>query len=135
MSSQHLHQVVLQWYVAPPDCTDKPHTDAKGVIVTDTFNKASLPIAFLFHSCLPLPLPFHPSLFPHRRISVYTRPVPFALPASPIALKHPLSSSHGDKVTYKFIIGGCWVTNAKPIQVDHGFINNVYTAPPKSIPP
>ena len=55
-------------------------------------------------------------------------------PASPIALKRPLSSSYGDKVAYKSIVGGRWVTNAKPTQVYHGSIN-VYPAPPKSVPP
>jgi hypothetical protein len=32
----------------------------------------------------------------------------FASPASPIALKRPLSSSHGVKVAYMFIVGGRW---------------------------
>jgi hypothetical protein len=58
-----------------------------------------------------------------------------SLRPSPIALKRPLSSSHGDKLTYKFIVSGRWVTNPKPTQVYHGFINNVHTAPPKSVPP
>jgi hypothetical protein len=50
--------------------------------------------------------------------------------ATLISLKRPLSSSHGDNVAYKFIVGGRWVTNVKPTQVDHGSINNVYTAQP-----
>ena len=57
----------------------------------------------------------------------------FTSPASPIALKHPLSSSHKDKVAYKFIVHGRWVTN--PTQVNHGSINKMDPAPPKSVPP
>jgi hypothetical protein len=35
------------------------------------------------------------------------------------------------KMAYKFIVDGRWMTNdAEPTEVDHGFINNVYTAPP-----
>ena len=37
-----------------------------------------------------------------------------------------------DKIAYKFIVDGRWMTNdAEPTEVDHGFVNNVYTAPPK----
>ncbi|KAF8263858.1 hypothetical protein EI94DRAFT_1500667, partial [Lactarius quietus] len=37
-----------------------------------------------------------------------------------------------EKMAYKFIVDGRWMTNdAEPTEVDHGFINNVYTAPPK----
>ena len=36
------------------------------------------------------------------------------------------------KMAYKFIVDGRWMTNnAEPTEVDHGFINNIYTAPPK----
>jgi hypothetical protein len=36
-----------------------------------------------------------------------------------------------DKIAYKFIVDGRWVTNdAEPTETDHGFVNNVYTAPP-----
>jgi hypothetical protein len=35
------------------------------------------------------------------------------------------------KMAYKFIVDGRWMTDdAKPTEVDHGFINNIYTAPP-----
>ena len=35
-------------------------------------------------------------------------------------------------MAYKFIVDGRWMTNdAEPTEVDHGFINNVYTAPAK----
>jgi hypothetical protein len=33
---------------------------------------------------------------------------------------------------YKFIVDGRWMTNdTEPTGIDHGFVNNVYTAPPK----
>ena len=39
-------------------------------------------------------------------------------------------------MAYKFIVDGRWMTNdAEPTEVDHGFINNVYTAPPKPVLP
>ena len=54
-------------------------------------------ITFLFHSCLASSLSFHSPSFPRHRISVYTnRPALSAPPASPIALKHPLDSSHSE---------------------------------------
>lgn len=41
-----------------------------------------------------------------------------------------------DKMAYKFIVDGRWMTNdAEPKEIDHGFINNVYTAPPKPVLP
>ncbi|KAI0292605.1 hypothetical protein B0F90DRAFT_238613 [Multifurca ochricompacta] len=37
-----------------------------------------------------------------------------------------------DKFAYKFIVDGRWMTNdAEPTEIDHGFVNNVYTAPQK----
>ena len=40
------------------------------------------------------------------------------------------------KMAYKFIVDGRWMTNdAEPKEVDHGFINNVYIAPPKPVLP
>jgi hypothetical protein len=40
-----------------------------------------------------------------------------------------------EKIAYKFIVDGRWMTNdAEPTEVDHGFVNNVYTAPPKPVP-
>lgn len=40
------------------------------------------------------------------------------------------------KMAYKFIVDGRWMTNnAEPTEVDHGFINNIYTAPPKPSTP
>lgn len=36
-----------------------------------------------------------------------------------------------DKIAYKFIVDGRWMTNdTEPTEIDHGFVNNVYTAPP-----
>jgi hypothetical protein len=41
-----------------------------------------------------------------------------------------------DKMEYKFIADGRWMTNdAEPIEIDHGFINNVYTALHKPVLP
>ena len=40
------------------------------------------------------------------------------------------------KIAYKFIVDGRWMTNdAEPTEVDHGFVNNVYTAPAKPVLP
>ena len=37
-----------------------------------------------------------------------------------------------EKIAYKFIVDGRWMTNdTEPTEIDHGFVNNVYTAPPK----
>ena len=116
-----------------------PHIDAIEVIVTGIFDQASTLISSFFFFiplmpsiatgttlCLP-PLLFSSS--PH----LYQASL-FTSPASPIALKRPLSSSHGDKVACKFVVCGRCVTNAKPTQVNQGSINNVYTAPFKSVP-
>ena len=42
-----------------------------------------------------------------------------------------------EKLTYKFVVDGRWTVNdAEPTEYDHsGFINNVYTAPPKPAEP
>ncbi|EIM85562.1 uncharacterized protein STEHIDRAFT_140162 [Stereum hirsutum FP-91666 SS1] len=42
-----------------------------------------------------------------------------------------------DKITYKFIVDGHWVTSDRePTETDHGgFVNNVYTAPSRPEPP
>lgn len=41
-----------------------------------------------------------------------------------------------DKICYKFIVDGRWVTNdAEPTESEGGFVNNVYTAPSKPAPP
>ena len=38
----------------------------------------------------------------------------------------------GDKIAYKFIVDCRWMTNdAEPTEADHGFVSNIYTAPPK----
>lgn len=42
---------------------------------------------------------------------------------------------YGDKIQYKFIVDGMWVTDeAAPSEADGGFVNNVYTAPAKPAP-
>ena len=40
-----------------------------------------------------------------------------------------------DKMEYKFIVDGRWMTNDGPTEVDPGFIIAVYTAPPIPVLP
>ncbi|KAI0278555.1 hypothetical protein BGY98DRAFT_879514, partial [Russula aff. rugulosa BPL654] len=80
-----------------------PHTDANEVIVTGTFDQASL----LWSSSL--------------RAS-----------RKPDGFEAPIFIPWKDKIAYKFIVDGRWMTNdTEPTEIDHGFVNNVYTAPSK----
>ena len=59
----------------------------------------------------------------------------FTSPASSIALKGSLYSSH-EETTYKFIVDGRWMTkDVEPTEVDPGFIIDVYATPPMPVPP
>jgi len=50
----------------------------------------------------------------------------------PDGFEAPVFIPWKDKIAYKFIVDGRWLTNDnEPTEVDHGFVNNVYTAPPK----
>jgi hypothetical protein len=107
MSLQDSHQVIVRWCVATPDYRVPytgpltSHTDANEVIVTGTFDQASLPIAsFLFF--IPL-MPRIDTGISLRLPSILFSSSPylclhqaglFTSPASPIALKRSLSSSH-----------------------------------------
>ncbi|KAH9991498.1 hypothetical protein BJV77DRAFT_922730, partial [Russula vinacea] len=80
-----------------------PRTDAYEVIVTGTFDQAS----------------------PLWSSSV-------RLSRKPDGFEAPVLIPWKDTIQYKFIVDGRWMTNdAEPKVVDHGFVNNLYTAPPK----
>ena len=50
----------------------------------------------------------------------------------PDGFEAPVYIPWKDKIAYKFIVDGRWLTNdTEPTEVDHGFVNNVYTAPPR----
>jgi hypothetical protein len=50
----------------------------------------------------------------------------------PDGFEAPVFVPWKDKIAYKFIVDGRWMTNdAEPTEIDHGYVNNVYTAPPK----
>ncbi len=54
------------------------------------------------------------------------------LSRKPDGFEAPVFIPWKDKIAYKFIVDGRWMTNdTEPTEVDHGFVNNVYTAPPK----
>ena len=54
------------------------------------------------------------------------------LSRKPNGFEAPVLIPWKDKIAYKFIVDGRWMTNdAEPTEVDHGFVNNVYTAPSK----
>jgi hypothetical protein len=54
------------------------------------------------------------------------------LSRKPDGFEVPVFIPWKDKIAYKFIVDGRWMTNdAEPTEVDHGFVNNVYTAPSK----
>ena len=54
------------------------------------------------------------------------------LTRKPDGFEAPVHVRWRDKVQYKFIVDGRWMTNdAEPTMIDHGFVNNVYTSPPK----
>lgn len=54
------------------------------------------------------------------------------LTRKPDGFEAPVLIPWKDKIAYKFIVDGRWMTNDKePTEVDHGFVNNVYTAPQK----
>jgi len=54
------------------------------------------------------------------------------LTRKPDGFETPVLIPWKDKIAYKFIVDGRWVTNdAEPTEIDNGFVNNVYTAPPK----
>lgn len=84
-----------------------PHTDANEVSVTGTFDK------------------------PEWKTSLHLTRKPDGFEAPPIYVPWR------DKFAYKFVVDGRWVTNdAEPTEVaPGGFVNNVYTAPPKPVLP
>jgi len=54
------------------------------------------------------------------------------LSRKPDGFETPVFIPWKDKIAYKFIVDGRWVTNdTEPTEIDHGFVNNVYTAPSK----
>jgi hypothetical protein len=54
------------------------------------------------------------------------------LTRKPDGFETPVLIPWQDKIAYKFIVDGRWMTNDRePTEIDHGFVNNVYTAPPK----
>lgn len=54
------------------------------------------------------------------------------LSRKPDGFEAPVLIPWKDTIQYKFIVDGRWMTNdAEPKVVDHGFVNNLYTAPPK----
>lgn len=54
------------------------------------------------------------------------------LSRKPDGFEAPVFIPWKDKIAYKFIVDGRWMTNdTEPTEIDHGFVNNVYTAPPK----
>ena len=54
------------------------------------------------------------------------------LTRKPNGFEAPVLIPWKDKIAYKFIVDGRWMTNdTEPTEIDHGFVNNVYTAPPK----
>jgi hypothetical protein len=60
------------------------------------------------------------------------------LTRKPDGFEAPVLIPWQDKIAYKFIVDGRWMTNGtEPTEIDHGFVNNVYTAPskPPTIPP
>ena len=155
MSSQDLHQVILRWCVfdafrplilSPHKY--RPHTDANEVIVTGTFDQASPParpyyfsLCFLFIFLMPsittglsLRLPsFIFSSAPHLCIQWSSS---IRLTRKPDGFEAPVLIPWQDKIAYKFIVDGRWMTNdTEPTEIDHGFVNNVYTAPQKPSSP
>jgi len=57
------------------------------------------------------------------------------LARKPDGFEAPIFIPWKDKIAYKFIVDGRWMTNnAEPTEVDHGYVNNVYTAPSKPPP-
>jgi Glycogen recognition site of AMP-activated protein kinase len=54
------------------------------------------------------------------------------LSRKPDGFEAPVLIPWKDKIMYKFIVDGRWMTNdTQPTEIDHGFVNNVYTAPSK----
>lgn len=54
------------------------------------------------------------------------------LSRKPDGFEAPVFIPWKDKIAYKFIVDGRWMTNdTEPTEIDHGFVNNVYTAPSK----
>jgi hypothetical protein len=54
------------------------------------------------------------------------------LSRKPDGFEAPVFIPWKDTIQYKFIVDGRWMTNdAEPKVIDHGFVNNLYTAPPK----
>ena len=50
----------------------------------------------------------------------------------PDGFEAPVFIPWKNKIAYKFIVDGRWMTNdTEPTEIDHGFVNNVYTAPSK----
>jgi hypothetical protein len=57
------------------------------------------------------------------------------LARKPDGFEAPVFIPWKDKIAYKFIVDGRWMTNdSEPTEIDHGYVNNVYTAPPKPAP-
>jgi len=57
------------------------------------------------------------------------------LARKPDGFEAPIFIPWKDKIAYKFIVDGRWMTNnTEPTEIDHGYVNNVYTAPPKPPP-
>ena len=112
-----------------------PHTDANEVLVTGTFDQASLPIAsFLFF--IPLKprinagISLHPILLVTTSLS--TPGQSLHLTCKPDCFEAlPVFIPWRDRMAYKFIVDGHWITNdVEPTEVYPGFIIDVYTTPP-----
>ena len=57
------------------------------------------------------------------------------LTRKPDGFEAPIFIPWQDKIAYKFIVDGRWMSNnTEPTEIDHGYVNNVYTAPPKPPP-
>jgi hypothetical protein len=154
---QDLHQVILRWCAMPYNrvlpisaplnlsllLKNRPHTDANEVIVAGTFDQASLlvPSKFLFSSFSLSLMPAITTGFSFRIPSFIISSAPhlclqwsssLRLSRKPNGFEAPVFIPWKDKIAYKFIVDGRWMTNdAEPTEIDHGFVNNVYTAPPK----
>jgi Glycogen recognition site of AMP-activated protein kinase len=156
MSLPDLHQVILRWCVAtlysrvlhianphyPTHLKNRPNADANEVIVTGTFDQASLLVNFsilyiISFALMPaittgfsLRLPsFIFSSAPHLCIQWSSS---VRLVRKPDGFEAPVLIPWKDKIAYKFIVDGRWMTNdTEPTEIDGSFINNVYTAPPK----
>lgn len=129
---------------ASPLLKNRPYTDTNEVIVTGTFDQASVLVPFNFF----LSLYYSVSLMPAITTGFSFRLPSFLIPSAPHlciqwssslrlsrkpdGFEAPVFIPWKDKIAYKFIVDGRWMTNdTEPTEVDHGFVNNVYTAPSK----